>query len=388
MSILWIYDKPIDPHAGGTERVTHLIMNALTDKGYQTAGFLVFQQNHPRVVIKPSGETVDDLYAFLTAHNIQTVINQIGYSQWLLREFLSRGGERWQNEGGRIISCLHFGPPMFLETVWALTRNWRNKSLYQKVRRLGRIALLPVTRRKITNIRSRAYEYLIEASDAFILLSEQHRLELEVMCHVRYPERIYVIPNPNTFPTALEADRVEKKTKTVLVVSRLEETQKRVSFALRAWGRVMKTNEFSDWTLRIVGDGEHARDYKDLIARKQIPNVVFEGRHDPEPFYDDASLYLHTAVHEGWGLTITEAMQKGVVPIVMNSSSVFADIIDDKRTGILVDYGNVKAFALQIAIMMRDHGGRERMARSAIEATERHDLEHIVQKWSDLIEQS
>lgn len=50
MSILWIYDKPIDPHAGGTERATHLVMTALAERGYPTAGFLVVQQDPPHAI--------------------------------------------------------------------------------------------------------------------------------------------------------------------------------------------------------------------------------------------------------------------------------------------------------------------------------------------------
>ncbi|WP_108663893.1 glycosyltransferase [Acuticoccus kandeliae] len=385
MSILWIYDKPIDPQAGGTERATHLVMTGLAARGYPTAGFLAFRQDHPRAVFDPNGAPVEDLYAYLQAHEVETVVNQIGFSKWLLEEFLARGGERWKEEGGKVITCLHFGPPMFLETVWALTRDWREKSLRRKVKRLGRIALLPVSRRNVTNIRKQAYAYLIEKSDVFVLLSEMHRLELEAMCPVRHPERVRVIPNPNTFAAALPAERVKDKTKTVLIVSRLEDTQKRVSLALRAWGLVMRTGEFGDWNLQVVGDGEHAQDYWNLVARKRIPNVAFIGRTDPEPYYESASLYLHTAIHEGWGLTITEAMQKGTVPIVMNSSSVFREIIDDGRTGILTNFGNVEAFAAQIANLMRDRALRESMALAAIEASQQHDLDRVVEKFFEVL---
>ncbi len=55
MSILWIYDKPIEPQAGGTERATHLVMNALKETGYFTAGFLVFRQDLPREIHDTQG---------------------------------------------------------------------------------------------------------------------------------------------------------------------------------------------------------------------------------------------------------------------------------------------------------------------------------------------
>ena len=66
MSILWIYDNVIDPQAGGTERATHLVMAALSDRGYHTAGSIVFrQEGFPREILNASGARVEDLYEFL-----------------------------------------------------------------------------------------------------------------------------------------------------------------------------------------------------------------------------------------------------------------------------------------------------------------------------------
>lgn len=38
-----------------------------------------------------------------------------------------------------------------------------------------------------------------------------------------------------------------------------------------------------------------------------------------------------TSSAEGWGLTLTESLQRGVVPVVMNSSPVFSEIIETGR---------------------------------------------------------
>ena len=385
MSILWIYDNVIDPQAGGTERATHLVMAALEERGYRTAGFLVFRQDQPRVVCDPKGNRVDNLYAFLKENDVHVVVNQIGYSKWLLQEFLDRGGQRWNEEGGRIITKLHFDPLMFSTTLRDLTRHWSRRTPIQKVRRLGRIALLPLERRKASRVVREAYTYLIEKSDHFIILSEKHRQQILAMSGTRQPERIHAIPNPNTFTVPYPTDRLKQKRKSVLIVSRLDEPQKRVSLALKAWAHVMCSSEFDDWTLRVVGDGDYGEDYRDLIAEKHIPNVEFIGRTDPEPYYNDASLYLHTAKREGWGLTITEAMQKGAVPIVMSSSSVFEELIDHGENGILSKDGNVKTYAAHISDLMRHREKREGMAVRAILKTQQHDLESIVEKWSVVI---
>lgn len=385
MSILWIYDNKIDPHVGGTERATHLIMTEVAKNGYQTAGYLVFRQDHPREINDQKGNRVDDLYEFLKGNEIHVIVNQIGYSKWLLEEFLLRGGQRWKKEGGRVITKLHFDPSMFTTTFLDLTRHWRRKTPIQKVRRLGRIALLPIERYKALRDLRQAYAYLIAESDNYIILSENHRRKLYEMSETRYPERVQAIPNPNTFFAGLPEEMLKEKHKTVLIVSRLDEPQKRISLALLSWDRVMRKGDFSDWVLQILGDGDYAEDYRELISKKRIPNVEFIGRTDPEKFYEKASLYLHTAKREGWGLTITEAMQKGVVPIVMNSSAVFEEIIDNGKNGILSEDGNVNAFSAHLSMLMSCSGERERMAVNAIETARQRDAGNITLKWLKLL---
>ena len=40
MTILFIYDSPLRPEAGGTERATKLVMDELQRKGHRTIGLL------------------------------------------------------------------------------------------------------------------------------------------------------------------------------------------------------------------------------------------------------------------------------------------------------------------------------------------------------------
>lgn len=41
-------------------------------------------------------------------NKVDIIINQLALEDWLLKMFLSEEGQRWHDEGGRIISCLHF----------------------------------------------------------------------------------------------------------------------------------------------------------------------------------------------------------------------------------------------------------------------------------------
>jgi glycosyltransferase involved in cell wall biosynthesis len=382
---LWIYDKTIDPSSGGTERVTHLMMKGLELAGCDIAGFLVIDQTPPREMRDEHGQLVSDLYDFLCQRRVGVVINQIGYSTWLLKEFLGRGGEQWRNEGGRIITCLHFDPQMFATSLRELARHWRQRNLLQKTRRLGRILLLPFERRRARSTLRSAYRYLIEASDKYIILSEHYRDRMLQFSGSGDPNRISVIPNPNTFPKCLPRERLKDKLEIVLVVSRLDEPQKRLSLILKAWARLMKGGAFGSWKLQIIGEGEYAEDYRNTISSKNIPRVEMLGKCNPEKYFEAASIYLHTAKREGWGLTITEAMQSGAVPVVMHSSDVFEDIVHDGIDGFLCKDGNVREFAEHISKLMGSPKLRQRMAEHAIAAAESRSTDSVVQKWRSVL---
>lgn len=117
MTILWIYNQPLIPEAGGTERITSLVAKGLSERGYRCLGILEFKESDWSMTY--NDKPVDNLYNFLKANNVDVVINQIAYAKWLLEAFLANGGNQWHAEGGRIISCLHFDPcnPSYIQLL-------------------------------------------------------------------------------------------------------------------------------------------------------------------------------------------------------------------------------------------------------------------------------
>lgn len=91
MNVLWIYNLPLIPEAGGTERITSLVSRGLTLHGHQCLGILVFNERTGSITY--DSEFITDLYSFLCKHQVDIVINQIAYDKWLLDVFLKKGGE-------------------------------------------------------------------------------------------------------------------------------------------------------------------------------------------------------------------------------------------------------------------------------------------------------
>lgn len=91
MTLLWIYNLPLKPESGGTERITSLVAKGFSLRGYHCMDILVFDEHTGMMSYR--SESIVDLYGFLKKHKVDIVINQIAYSKWLLDMFLDKGGE-------------------------------------------------------------------------------------------------------------------------------------------------------------------------------------------------------------------------------------------------------------------------------------------------------
>ena len=92
-----------------------------------------------------------------------------------------------------------------------------------------------------------------------------------------------------------------------------------------------------------------------------------------------------TSKMEGWGQTITEALQYGVVPIAFDTSASFHDIISNGMNGILVKESNLTGFVKAIFRLATDDMKWDKMSRCAIESVKKFKLEEITKKWENII---
>lgn len=380
MTILWIYDMPLVPEAGGTERITSLVSNELIERGYTCLGILEFKQGSKMITYKDT--PIKDLYGFLKENKVDIVINQIAYSTWLLNDFLIQGGDRWHSEGGKIISCLHFDPcnPSYIQLLKSQDRlSFRNRLDIFK-----HSLLFPYYKHKKEQEEGNVYNYIYKHSDGFVILSDRHRSYLErVMKRTDY-SKVIVINNPLTFSHIAAETDLYKKKKTILVCARMSEYHKRISLILKAWKVLQNEDGIKDWCLKIVGEGPDLDRYKLFVKGNRIANVEFYGRQDSLPFYQEASILLLTSSAEGWGLTITEALQNGVVPIVMNSSPVYIDIIDNCHNGYLTPNGDISSFTRCIKSLISNPSRLHAMQCNALASAHRFTIDKTLDKWEKI----
>ena len=85
-------------------------------------------------------------------------------------------------------------------------------------------------------------------------------------------------------------------------------------------------------------------------------------------------------------MTLTEAQQKGCVPVVMDTFSSLHDIVADGRNGFIVPDGDLDVFVERMERLMTDVKERDEMAWNAVRDSRRFKMEHIGPKWVELFE--
>jgi glycosyltransferase involved in cell wall biosynthesis len=92
-----------------------------------------------------------------------------------------------------------------------------------------------------------------------------------------------------------------------------------------------------------------------------------------------------TSAREGWGLTLTESLERGVVPVVMDSSEVFKEIITNGENGILVKNKDIDAYTDAILYLINNDEVLKKMSVKALESEHRFTLNKALDLWEQVL---
>jgi len=222
----------------------------------------------------------------------------------------------------------------------------------------------------------KAVNFAYDNSDFLVLLSEKFLEQWQK----KDSSKLRVIANPLNL-NFREID-FEKKQKTILFVGRISEFQKRLSLIIEIWKIILNTKEYCDWNLKIVGEGEDLEAIKEKA--KNLDRIYFEGWQNPAAYYEEASIFIMTSAFEGFGLTLAEALNRGCVPVAMDSFLSLSDIIENGKNGFITPNGNINAMAEKIQILINNIALRKEMALNGIQSVKKFDVKVIANEWEKL----
>lgn len=182
------------------------------------------------------------------------------------------------------------------------------------------------------------------------------------------PKQIQVFPN--TVQSSMESLRMGNRSDDgmfrILSVTRLSQSErdKGLRDVLDALSGI-KDFKF-DYT--IVGDGddrEELRRYATQLGLGQ--NVHLPGRVDDQQLwelYRNAHVFVLPSRKEGFGIVFLEAMRFGL-PVIAAAEKGALDVIEDRKTGLLVNYGDSESIASTLLELHSDSDLRAFLVRQA-----------------------
>jgi glycosyltransferase involved in cell wall biosynthesis len=147
--------------------------------------------------------------------------------------------------------------------------------------------------------------------------------------------------------------------------------------ALRRLGRRAAPNSEAI-ELLVVGAPAPTEQLAAGMRIRHLPRV--QSRRALADLYRAADIYVHASGDESFCLTAAEALASGI-PVVAAASGGLAEVVDDGRTGLLVQPGEEEQLADALEWLLRDRGWRVGMGRRAAEtARARHSAERFVRE--------
>ena len=373
MNICFFHHSAIDPRTGGIKRVTACLGDELTARGH-TVRYLA-RSAAPDVIYDSSRQfflsdflSIDD---FFEKNPTDVFVFQDGDDCKIFDKnvFAARGIP--------LLCCIHNDPELF-----------RGKMYVRFLRNFGKALtrlLFPIVKfqtfwagRKFIKIFRENYSI----ADMTILLSDRFIAPFSSLVREKgNHEKIRAIGNPAPFSCA-NADLAGKR-KELLFVGRMENGQKCMDFLLKIWARL--ENRFPEWSLRFVGNGKDSDFCKELVARLSLNRVFFEGRQNPEKYYQSAAIFCMTSAYEGFPMVLVEAAAFGCVPVAFDSFAAVHDIIADGENGRIVPAFDLDKYAETLAELMSDDALRERLAQNALHIAEKFSPEKIGAAWEKLL---
>lgn len=343
---------------GGTERVSSIIANELSESGYDISMASIIDGDKPFYplnnkikVTSLSKSNIRILYQTpKIIHNLRRLIKNEGIDILIVIDTMSVFFSIPAIIG---LSVRHIGWEHF-----SFNNNFGKNS-----RRLSR-------------------QLAARYCDSIITLTEKDR-----QCwlkNTKHNSQITTIANPCPFLIQDKASVDKKETKVVLAVGRLSYL-KGFDMLLEAWVKVVKDAPF--WKLKIIGDGQEKDKLNDFIVKNNlIENVEMPGNtNNVEQYYEEAEIFCLSSRSEGFGMVLVEALSFGLPIVSFDCEAGPAEVLQGTDS-ILVPPNDIDLLASALLALINDEEKREDMYVVNKNKAELYQTENILKQWIALLE--
>lgn len=223
--------------------------------------------------------------------------------------------------------------------------------------------------------RKRHYVYQFRKLDDTVVLCEHDAETYNQYDPTFKPTVIY---NPLTLKPGAPATGT---TKSFLAVGRFSHQHKGFDLLIEAFHLFAQNNQ--EWKLDIVGEGVEEELYRKLIKKYNLENqvTIHPFTNNIQAYYSKAQVYVLSSRWEGFGLVLVEAMAHGL-PVISSDLPTSKEIMGD--FGLYFKNGDIEDLAKKLEDATYIDWSRK--SQEALEIAKRFDINNIINRWKDLIE--
>ena len=140
-----------------------------------------------------------------------------------------------------------------------------------------------------------------------------------------------------------------------------------------------------DTTAVVVGDGELRQEIQREIDREGLEESIrlLGWRRDVPAIMAAMDVFVLMSAHEGFPLTVLEAMAAGV-PVVATRVDGCIEIIEETRAGVLIERGDIEGGATAVVRLLNDRGRLEQMGRRARKGVARWNFDSMCERYKEV----
>lgn len=191
------------------------------------------------------------------------------------------------------------------------------------------------------------------------------------------------IPNPTPYESIV--NEPQQSFKTVLSIGRLT-YQKGFDYLIEAWALVCEKHP--EWQLVIVGSGEDELQLKQKVQELNLEsNINFFGpTKEIESFYRKASFYCMSSRFEGLPMVLLEAQAYGLPIVSFNCDTGPAEVIKQGYNGILVEcFNTLKLADALIEMIMIQKDQFQKVCNNSFLNIKRFELDSLISQWVEVL---
>lgn len=201
---------------------------------------------------------------------------------------------------------------------------------------------------------------------------------------LRLQKKLIAIPNyvPNEY---FSVESNLKRDKKIIGVGRLARV-KNYTDLIEAWGKL--ASKYKDWQIEVYGTGPDRDKLQSMIKNKGIADSFFLMGHTSNILkkYDESLIFCHPAIHEGFGLSVAEALARNLPTIAYEDCEGVNQFVKNDYNGLLIERDKTsKNLANAIETLILDKSMLKNLTSNAKNSIISYSEDKYYQRWDSLI---